>query len=172
MPMIEGKNETLKPCPFCRNKNVSATWDREFDDHYVECNICFVKGPCRDDREQAIASWNRYTTKSVETDVCSNCGQPLSTHTEHPTDRLLSICPTKAHHSTAQLFTRETQVEEMRVSQLQQPLDECREQVAQMRAILAELQWSDSGFCPTCGMRPSFGHQPKCVIAQNLRGMR
>jgi Lar family restriction alleviation protein len=46
----------LKPCPFCRCKDVAIVI-RISD--FVECNKCFMRGPIAHNETAAIKKWNR-----------------------------------------------------------------------------------------------------------------
>ncbi|BCH20151.1 Lar family restriction alleviation protein [Mesorhizobium sp. L-2-11] len=77
----------LLPCPFCGGK--AAITDQE--PFSVECveERCNVDGPCHADKADAIAAWNRRSTREaawlIERSDYSGCTQP-HWYAEHPED--------------------------------------------------------------------------------------
>lgn len=53
----------LKPCPFCRSKNVEVRGNQWY---WVECRDCFTSiSPCSTEKE-AIEEWNRWAIDERE----------------------------------------------------------------------------------------------------------
>ena len=48
----------LKPCPFCKSKNLRHYADNGYD-YRVDCDDCGTRGPSASSREAAAKAWNR-----------------------------------------------------------------------------------------------------------------
>jgi Lar family restriction alleviation protein len=56
----------LKPCPFCGSKDVELFG---FLNLYVYCFSCKCEGPSNENKNKAIAKWNKRTAKCKESKV-------------------------------------------------------------------------------------------------------